>query len=97
MCEDFKTVSGKELEISEISGRGQNTIACGTVGNAAFERWLAENNIHEIRGQISGQWEKFCLAVKEINGRKVLVIIGSDKRGTAYGLLELSRLMGVSP
>lgn len=28
---------------------------------------------------------------------KALVIAGSDRRGTAYGLLELSRLAGVSP
>ena len=26
-----------------------------------------------------------------------LVIAGSDKRGTAYGVMELSRLIGVSP
>lgn len=26
-----------------------------------------------------------------------LVVVGSDKRGTAYGVLEVSRLAGVSP
>ncbi len=33
----------------------------------------------------------------EVNNRGLLFITGSDKRGTAYGLLELSRLIGVSP
>jgi len=36
--------------------------------------------------KISGQWEKFCLTVKDINGRKVLVVIGSASlRGLDYG------------
>lgn len=28
---------------------------------------------------------------------KALVIVGSDRRGTAYGLLSVSRVIGVSP
>lgn len=101
VCEDFKTVSGKTLEISGVSGQtpslqSQNVIVAGTVGNKAFDRWLADNGIGGI-DETGGQWEKFCLAVKNINGKKALVVMGSDKRGTAYGLLELSRLMGVSP
>jgi len=38
-------------------------------------------------------WEAFRLEVYQGN----LYITGSDPRGTAYGLLELSKLMGVSP
>ena len=44
-------------------------------------------------GFLNGKKEAFGLNVK--NGR--LKIIGSDSHGLAYGLLELSRLMGVSP
>lgn len=41
-----------------------------------------------------GAWEQFTLAVSN-DGR--LLVEGSDPRGTAYGILELSRLIGISP
>ena len=37
--------------------------------------------------------EAFAITVK----KNKLYVLGSDKRGTAYGILELSRRMGVSP
>jgi hypothetical protein len=42
-----------------------------------------------------GQWERFSLQTRK-NGRK-LVISGSDARAKAYGIMELSKLLGVSP
>ena len=43
---------------------------------------------------IKNKKEAFLLTVSS-TGK--LVIAGSDKRGTAYGVMELSRLIGVSP
>lgn len=43
--------------------------------------------------QMKGQWEAFRIEVK--HGR--FHITGSDSHGLAYGLLEVSRLLGVSP
>lgn len=43
--------------------------------------------------ELKGKWENFSL---NMQGEK-LVISGSDARGKAYGLLELSRMLGVSP
>ena len=43
---------------------------------------------------LRGKHEAFLLTVSP-KGR--LIIAGSDKRGTAYGIMELSRLIGVSP
>ena len=42
---------------------------------------------------IKGGWEQF--AIKVVDGQ--LFIIGSDRRGTAYGVFTLSEAMGVSP
>ena len=42
---------------------------------------------------LNGKWETFCF--KTSGGR--LTVLGSDARGKAYGLLELSRMIGVSP
>ena len=49
---------------------------------------------------IDGKWESFLIQVVEnplagING--ALVICGSDPRGTAFGIFELSKRLGVSP
>lgn len=40
--------------------------------------------------------KKEAFYIKVIKGSQLLVV-GSDRRGTAYGILELSRLAGVSP
>ena len=49
---------------------------------------------------LQGKTEKYLLQVmdKPVNGvSQALVIAGSDKRGTIYGIYELSRQIGVSP
>jgi hypothetical protein len=46
---------------------------------------------------LQGRWEAFQLRAAEVNGRRLLFVIGSDPRGAAYGVLELSRRMGVTP
>lgn len=56
-----------------------------------------ELDIHELKGKR----EKFIITtvtnpVEGVQG-EVLLIAGSDKRGTIYGIYELSRQMGVSP
>jgi hypothetical protein len=42
---------------------------------------------------LAGRWEAFRLAASS----NVLTIAGSDRRGLAYGIYELSRRIGVSP
>ncbi len=46
---------------------------------------------------IRDQWEAFKIQKVEASGKSILFVIGSDPRGTAYGVLELSRKMGISP
>ena len=49
---------------------------------------------------IEDQWERFKLLTVASPWKgldKVLVIVGSDRRGRAYGVFELSKRMGVSP
>ena len=49
---------------------------------------------------IRGKWEAFSLqtVARPVPGvAEALVIVGSDKRGTIYGIYELSRAIGVSP
>lgn len=47
----------------------------------------------ETNDRIASQHEAFRIEVKEGN----LYVTGSDANGTAYGIMELSRMIGVSP
>lgn len=66
------------------------TIQIGTVGKSDdLARQVDAVKLAELRTYKEG----FLLQVK---GNRIY-IIGADERGTAYGILELSRLIGVSP
>lgn len=61
-----------------------------------FNNLLAQYKI-DIN-DIKGKWEAFKLeTVETAGGASYLFVIGSDPRGAAYGILELSRKIGVSP
>jgi hypothetical protein len=71
----------------------------GTLGHSPFIDWLARERKFDAR-VLRGRWESFIIAtVKDpLPGVPVgLVVVGSDRRGTAYGVYELSRAAGVSP
>lgn len=82
---DVKSVLDAELTL----GGKESHVIVGTIGQSS----LLKNYAKEV-ATIEGRHEAFLLKVLE--GGKLL-IAGSDKRGTAYGVLELSRLLGVSP
>ena len=66
------------------------TILIGTVGyNKQIDQWVKSGKLANLKGKR----EKFLITT--IDGQ--VVIAGSDRRGTVYGIYELSRQMGVSP
>lgn len=67
----------------------------GTVGLEKTQQWATKLGVNT--DGLKGLWEAFRIEVVRWKDRAVLVVLGSDARGTAYGLLELSRLIGVSP
>jgi hypothetical protein len=74
-------------------------IIAGTIGHAALIDSLAKTRkIHTA--SIKDKWETFSIQVVQQpfkNVQQALVITGSDRRGTAFGIFELSKLLGVSP
>lgn len=75
---------------SEIIEAASPLIFIGTLGgNSVAEKKVSVKLLNGLRSHNEG----FIMEVK--NDR--LYIVGSDKRGTAYGILELSRIIGVSP
>ena len=71
---------------------GKPTILVGTIGHsAAIDQLIRQKRISG--NLLKGKREKFIITV--VDGQ--LVIAGSDRRGTIYGIYELSQQMGVSP
>lgn len=97
---DIYNVSGKKIEVKEKSKRLPNyVIIAGTVNkNRLIQQFIQDGKING--DSLQGQWERYSIQVvnKPFPGvKKALVIAGSDRRGTAYGLLSISELIGVSP
>jgi len=83
---DYQRVFNAKVVMGNRGGK----LFVGTLGNESkAENYISRDDIEAL----SEQREGFLMQVK---GKK-LIILGSDKRGTAYGIMELSRLMGVSP
>ena len=97
---DFERVSGVRPTLVSVSPPAAAAIVLvGTLGRSAvIDRLFHERKIDAA--PIAGKWESFLLQVVEKPAPGVdraLVIAGSDKRGTIYGIYELSQQMGVSP
>ena len=93
---DIARVSG--LTPTQALG-ARETIIAGTIGkNAIIDRLIRERRI-DVSG-IVGKWESFLIQVvphPQSGIDSALVIAGSDKRGTIYGIYDLSEQIGVSP
>jgi hypothetical protein len=75
------------------------SVIAGTIGkNRLIDRLILSKKLSV--SAIKDKWEAFSIAVIDnpFNGcKQALVIAGSDPRGTAFGIFELSRMLGVSP
>ncbi|MDR2145836.1 MAG: glycosyl hydrolase 115 family protein [Tannerella sp.] len=91
---DFERVTGYMPE-----GLQMNVVLIGTLGQSEFIDELVQNGKIDLK-DLQGKREKFIIQVVDApfaNIRSALVIAGSDKRGTIYGIYELSAQIGVSP
>lgn len=67
-------------------------IIIGTIGESDAIDALAEENAIDI-SEIEDKWESFT--IQETGGK--IIIAGSDKRGTIYGIYDFCEKIGVSP
>ena len=74
-------------------------VLIGTLGkNPLIDSLVAQKRL-AVEG-IAGRWETFLIQIVEQpfpNVQRALVIAGSDKRGTLFGMFDLSASVGVSP
>ena len=88
---DVKNVFDARLVPASAPGHDIEIVA-GTVDNPEMQAYLKRNEVD--LPPIMGQWEAF--QIRKL-GKKQVLVTGSDARGLAYGLLEISRMIGVSP
>lgn len=98
LLKDIKSVSGATATLTtdasflKKADTARPAILVGTIGHSAAIDQLVKQK--RINGNLlKGKREKFIITL--IDGQ--LVIAGSDRRGTIYGIYELSQQMGVSP
>ena len=99
VIKDIKTITGKQLGIRNNVREGDLPIIAGTIGQSAILDNLIANEKVDTTG-LTGVWEAYSLQLVQNpteNISQALVIMGGTPRGTAYGLFEISRRIGVSP
>ncbi len=90
--DDVRKVCGKAAEVRLAQQPGERCIVVGTIGRSRLIDGLVKRRKLDV-SRVKGQWESFVIDVVDGN----LVVAGSDKRGTIYGIYEISQRIGVSP
>ena len=93
-AEDYKEVFG--IPLKEAKRRKADIIVATLPRvSSALKSWFSKRGVDYSR--LKDLHEGYLLQVVADGKRRSLVIVGSDDRGTAYGLMTLSRMIGVSP
>ncbi len=98
--DDVQRVTGLRPEVKNDAGSvSRYCVIAGTIEESRFIKELVAKHKIDVSG-MKGQWESCLIQVvdKPFKGiDRALVVAGSDRRGTSYGLLEISKQIGVSP
>ena len=99
-AEDVQRVSGHRPAVTNAVTEAHEMIVAGTLGHSALiDKLVADGKLKHLE-RIQNRWEATLSQIveKPFPGvERALVIVGSDRRGTAYGLMQLSEMIGVSP
>ncbi len=97
---DVERVTGRKPAVgTEVPGQGAPLVLAGTLNRSPLIDGLVRAGKLDVSA-LRGQWESFVITTvpDPLPGvPQGLVVAGSDRRGTAYGLYELSQAIGVSP
>jgi hypothetical protein len=85
--------------LTDSAKAGASAVLIGTLGKSPLIDGLVKSGKLDVSA-LQGEWESFVICTVSNPLPKVahgLVIVGSDRRGTAFGAYELSQAIGVSP
>ncbi len=86
LSEDICRVTGTSPSVVTRMPKGDAVVLCTVEMLGTVCRGMSAN-------ELRGSWERY----KIITQGKRLVVVGSDPRGLAYGVLHISKAIGVSP
>lgn len=95
--DDVRKVTGFPSQVRLLSSdspgmKQPKSIIVGTIGKSRIiDRIIRQKKLDVSK--VKGQWESYIIDI--VNGN--LIIAGSDKRGTIYGIYDISERIGVSP
>lgn len=98
LADDIRLVTSYRPEIvTDINAAKGNVILIGNLQSKYVQQIGGKTSLYKNLG---GKWE--CYGLRVFNNpsktiRKLLLVAGSDKRGTAYGVFHISEQIGVSP
>lgn len=98
--DDIERVSGRRpSRLGSLHTGAKLVVVAGTLGKSPeLDQLIARHKIDV--SAVRGKWESFLITTIEnpLPGvDQALIIAGSDKRGTIYGLYQISEEAGVSP
>jgi hypothetical protein len=97
---DIGRVTGATPSVqSDTVVQGRQAVLVGTLGRSpVIDRLVRQGKLSAVG--LAGRWETFVVQVVErpLPGvERALVIAGSDRRGTIFGVYDVSSQIGVSP
>ena len=93
--DDVRKVCGTASEVKTLNSKPStlnSKLIVGTIGKSRIIDQLIKQKKLNVK-PIKGKWEGYVIDWVDGN----LVIAGNDKRGTIFGIYEVSRQIGVSP
>lgn len=95
LARDLTSLTGRASALStDPAGCGSVCIVMGVWNSPLVSAVAREGGID--LSSLAGQWERYERTVIRTPGRTILLIAGSDRRGTVWGVIDLTREMGVS-
>lgn len=99
VASDIGLISGVTPQVVNKRTNEEYLIIAGTIGKSAVIDDLIKSGKLDV-SSVKNKWESYTITTinAPIAGvKQALVVAGSDRRGTAYGLFEISKQAGVSP
>ncbi len=94
-----RVTSVKPLLARGVEPKGRDVVIVGTIGRSALVDALVQSGAIDVSA-VRGRWEAYLVqtVAHPLPGvERALVIAGADRRGTIFGIYEVSEQIGVSP
>ncbi len=92
LAADIQRVTGATAQVTSASAPAPKAVIVGTLGKSRLVDALVKRGKIKVN-DIKGQWESYLIQSDGDN----LYVVGSDKRGTIFGIYDISEKIGVSP